>query len=159
MCKNSVKWVYELEDDFSWNSGLSFKEDLTFLDKTGTTRLSLRKDGMIIVKKGYAWDGCTPKFCLLDISFGIPDGVVDSRTGKPKTYYASLVHDALYQFLPDGLPLVRKQADNCFLKLMNETGFFFRYIYYAAVRIFGGLFAHIGRRIRKTKGKTVRVER
>ena len=88
----------------------------------------------------YAWDGCTPKFCLLDVLLGVPDGAVDSRTGKVKTYYASLVHDALYQFLDVGLPYNRKDADDFFLCLMEETGFILRQIYYRAVRLFGGSF-------------------
>lgn len=155
MCNNSVKWLYELAEDFSWQSGYSFKDNYAFEDKIGVVRLVLKKNGIIIVKKGYAWDGCTPKICLFDILFGIPDGVVHVRTRKPKAYYASLVHDALYQFLPDDLPLTRKDADDCFLKLMGETGFFPRYIYYAAVRIFGGFFAGIGRRIRNPHGRKV----
>ena len=153
LCKNSEKWVFVLEKDFSWQSGFPVAGDYAFQDKTGTVRLILKTNGTIVVKKDYAWDGCTPKLCLLDVLIGIPDGVVDSRTRKPKTYYASLMHDALYQFLPNGLPLTRKNADACFLKLMEETGFLPRYMYYLAVRLFGGFFANIGRRIRKPSGK------
>jgi hypothetical protein len=152
MCQNSVQWVFELEEDYSWESGFTFADDFAFKDKIGIVRLILFRNGKITVTKGYAWDGCSPKFCIFDILIGTPDGVVDSRTRKPKTYYASLVHDALYQFLPDGVPLIRKQADGCFLKLMTETGFAPRHIYHVAVRIFGGLFTHVGRRIRKSKG-------
>lgn len=155
MCKNSEKWVFVLDKDFSWQSGFHLAEDCAFQDKTGTTRLILKTNGIIVVKKEYAWDGCTPKICVFDVLVGIPDGVVDSRTKKPKTFYASLVHDALYQFLPDGLPLTRKNADDCFLKLMEETGFVPRYFYYAAVRLLGGMFARAGRRIRKSKGRKI----
>jgi len=151
-----VKWVYELEADFTWPSGLPGDRDWAFQDRTGVTRLIVTTDGSITVTKGYAWDGCTPKLCVFDIQVGVPDGVVDFRTRKPKTYYASLVHDALYQFVPDGLPLTRAQADRCFLRLMAESGFAPRWIYYVAVRLFGDLFRRAGRRIRKTKG--VRVE-
>src|SRR5438132_12223118 len=54
-----------------------------------------------------------------------------------QTYYASLVHDALYQFLLDGLPFKRWQAARCFLRLMDGTGFAPRYLYWAAVRLLG----------------------
>jgi hypothetical protein len=155
MCQNSEKWVFELEQDFSWESEFTFTDDFAFKDKTGIVRLILLRNGKMTVNKSYAWDGCSPKICICDVLFGTPDGVVDSRTRKPKTYYASLVHDALYQFLPDGVPLTRKQADGCFLRLMNETGFAPRHLYYLAVRIFGGLFAHVGRKIRKSNGSRI----
>ncbi len=150
-----MKWVYELEADHTWASGYRVDRDWAFQDRAGVTRLILRRDGSITVTKGYAWDGCTPKVCFFDIQIGVPDGVVDARTRKPKTYYASLVHDALYQFVPDGLPFSRAQADRCFLRLMTETGFAPRCIYYVAVRLLGELFRRGGRRIRKTKGARV----
>lgn len=82
----------------------------------------------------------------------MPDGVVHAGTGRPKTYYASLVHDALYQFLPDGLPLKRVDADRFFLRLMEKSEFGPRWIYWIFVRLFGGLFRRVARRIRKTRG-------
>lgn len=115
-------------------------------------RLVIERDGRITITRGYAWDGCTPKFCLFDILTGVPDGVVHERTGKPKTYFASLIHDALYQFLPDGLPFTRKDADEFFLRLMAESDFSPRWIYWAAVRLFGGLFRSAARKVRKTRG-------
>jgi len=30
MCKNSVKWVFELEQDFSWESWFAFTDDFAF---------------------------------------------------------------------------------------------------------------------------------
>src|SRR5436309_14115393 len=123
-----------------------------FRDKTGAVRLILRQSGRITVTRRYAWDGCSPKVCVFDILLGTPDGVVDSTTKQPKTYYASLVHDALYQFLLDGLPLKRWQADRCFLRLMAETGFAPRYVYWAAVRLFGWLFVAQHRLKRRNRG-------
>jgi len=155
MCKNYEKWLFRLDNDFTWNSGFSLPQDLAFLDKGGVRRLELRKDGSITVLKNYAWDGCTPKFCILDILIGTPDGAVDSRTGRPKTYYASLVHDALYQFLDPGLPLSRKQADDCLLRLMNETEFTLRLLYYWVVRALGGIAQRIGNRLRQNSGSCV----
>lgn len=155
MCRNAERWLYRIERPVTWASGHAFAEDMAFEDRDGVRRLEITKDGHITVLAGYAWDGCTPKFCLMDILFGIPDGVVDSRTGRPKTYYASLIHDVLYQFLGEGLPLTRREIDGFFLRLMSDTGFAFRYVYYAAVRILGGLFRAGAKRVRKTRGKRV----
>jgi len=33
------------------------------------------------------------------------------------------LHDALCQFLRDGLPLSRREVDRCFLALLAESGF------------------------------------
>lgn len=154
-CKDSVSWLYALEENHSWESRLTFTQDYAFKDTTGVVRLILEREGRITVTSGYAWNGCSPKFCLFDILIGTPDGVVHSVTGKPKTYYASLIHDALYQFLPDGLPLKRSEADRCFLKLMAETGFRPRMLYYIAVSLFGGIVLPIERAARKTSGTTL----
>src|SRR5947208_17167077 len=137
MCRNSESWVFTLPQAFVWNDGTEVTEDAAFHDKTGMVRLILQRPRTIIVSEGYAWDGCSPKFCTFDILIGTPDGVVDSTTRQPKTYYASLVHDALYQFLLDGLPFKRWQADRCFLRLMRETGFAPRHLYWLAVRLLG----------------------
>ncbi len=158
-CENSVPWLYVLDRTYSWESGLEIREDVAFKDKTGVVRLILETGGRLTVTRGYAWNGCSPKLCLFDILLGTPDGVVDARTGRPKTYHASLVHDALYQFVPDGLPLTRRQADGCFLALMRETGFRPRIAYYAAVRLFGGLVRRATRRVRKTAGVKVTLGR
>lgn len=90
-CRNSVRWVYRLEQSYSWNSGHGIPEDLVFRDKTSAVRLIIERDGRITVTRGYAWDACTPKFSIFDILVGVPDGVVHAGTGRPKTYYASLV--------------------------------------------------------------------
>jgi hypothetical protein len=151
-CKNAARWVYRLARSHSWQSPFSFDREWAFQDKKGRTRLVISAEGVITVTRGYSWDGCTPKFCVFDILVGTPDGVVYSRTGHPKAYFASLVHDALYQFLPDGLPLTRAQADECFLKLLTESEFAPRHLYYLAVRLFGWLTLPITRRVRGTSG-------
>jgi hypothetical protein len=83
VCRDSEKWVFLLREDYTWNSGLNISEDVAFEDKNGVRRLELYRGGKIKVLKDYAWDGCTPKICFLDINFGTPDGVVDSRTKHP----------------------------------------------------------------------------
>lgn len=154
-CNNSIKWLYKIEKNFSWESELDIAEDQAFKDTTGKVRLLLERGGRITVMRGYAWNGCSPKFCVFDFLIGTPDGVVSDRTGRPKTYHASLVHDALYQFMPDGLPLSRLDTDICFLRLMAETGFLPRYLYFAVVWVFGGLVGRTERYVRKTVGTAV----
>ena len=156
-CKDSVNWLYKLEESYSWDSGHRLEEDLVFRDKMGAVRLVVEREGRITVTRGYAWDGCTPKFCVFDILIGIPDGVVHARTGRPKAYYASLIHDALYQYLPDGLPLKRYHVDDFFLRLLKESDFGPRWIYWLAVRLFGGLFRRAGRMVRGTRGYRQRI--
>jgi len=102
--------------------------------------LEISKSGQIKVKAneyGYAWDGCTPKWSFLNlIIIGTPDGHIDYRTMKPYTYYASLVHDALYQYL-DTVPISKNKIDLLFLEMLGD--FKLRYIYYFAVKYFGGM--------------------
>jgi hypothetical protein len=100
--------------------------------------LHISTKGEITVKAnetGYAWDGCTPKWSFLNLAIiGVPDGHVDYRTMKPFTYHASLVHDALYQYL-DSVPVSKADIDRLFLKMLGD--FKLRWVYYIAVRLFG----------------------
>ena len=157
LCKNSVRWLYRLERSYSWQSGLPFSEDLVYRDASGKVRLILEQGGRMTVTKGYAWNGCSPKFCFCDLLIGTPDGVVNATTGRPKTYFASLIHDALYQFLRVNAPLTRRQADGCFLRLMKESDFALAYLYWVAVRA-GGRFVWRGKQfVRKWRGEVVTV--
>ncbi len=108
----------------------------------GEPWLHIEKDGTITVNRGYAWDGCSPKFKILDLLLvGTPDGIVNLQTGRPKTYYASLVHDALYQFLDDPhFPFSREQCDQVFLELLKEADFKLAFPYYWAVKYLGGAY-------------------
>ncbi len=100
--------------------------------------LKISKDGIVIVKAnetGYAWDGCTPKKSFLNLFIiGVPDGHVDHRTMLPFTYHASLVHDALCQYL-DTVPVTKDQVDRLFLKMLGD--FKLRKVYYFFVKHFG----------------------
>jgi hypothetical protein len=102
--------------------------------------IKIENSGNITIKgsysTGYAWDGCSPKINILDLFlFGTPDGRINVNTGKPVTYYASLIHDILYQF-GKKIGIARKEADLLFLHYLGD--FELRYLYYAAVRLFGG---------------------
>jgi hypothetical protein len=158
LCKNSVRWLYRAEANFAWESGFDVREDRFFLDSTGKVRLIIESGGLITVTRGYAWNGCSPKFCLLDLLIGTPDGVVHAETGRPKTYFASMVHDALYQFLRAESPITRRQADEAFLRLLVESEFSWRYVYWAAVRLFGWLVWSATNAKRQWRGTGLRAQ-
>ena len=93
--------------------------------------LEITDDGHVIVrgtyKNGYAWDGCTPKWNILDLwVMGIPDGRTLVDTGTPTTYHASMVHDILCQYQKE-IGITRKQADDIFLHYLGD--FQLRYVY------------------------------
>ncbi len=101
--------------------------------------LHMSQNGDIVVKgshsKGYAWDGCTPKWNFFDLFLvGTPDGRIIVNTEKPITFYASLIHDILCQFRSD-IGISRKEADRVFLTYLGD--FSLRYLYYFAVRSYG----------------------
>ncbi|MFI4924217.1 MAG: hypothetical protein ACHQJ7_03635 [Vicinamibacteria bacterium] len=143
-----ARWLYRIGANYTWTSPFRQQSDYAFFDAKGRLRLLIERNGAITVTRGYTWNGCSPKFFVLDLLFGTPEGVVNARTGQRKTYYASMVHDALYQFLADGLPLTRVQADHCFLFLMRESSFRLASLYWLFVRAFGGLMHFATRRYR-----------
>jgi len=151
-CKDGAAWVYRLERSYSWDSGYQVPADLVFRDAKGKVRLVIETTGRMTVMRGYSWNGCSPKFCLFDILIGTPDGVVHVGTGRPKAYFASLVHDALYQFLPLSAPLTRADADRVFLRLLAESTFAPRRLYWLAVRLFGWIVRLGQQRVRKWEG-------
>jgi hypothetical protein len=104
--------------------------------------LRLDEDGTVTIKanaRGYAWDGCTPKISILGLFIlGTPDGHIDVETGKSLTYYASLVHDAFYQYLED-IPVSKQEIDRQFYEMLKEQRFPLAWLYYQAVLYLGGL--------------------
>jgi hypothetical protein len=162
MSTAAVRWIYVLEDDFVHNISHhlpgGWNQNYAFLDKKGTRRLEIHANGDAKVIKGYAWDGCTPKFSVFDILIGTPDGVPNERTKRPKTYYASLVHDVLYQFMDINPDVPKAKADRIFLELMTRDGFAPRHVYFVAVTIFGGLSHRFTRWKRSYEGRRVSLE-
>lgn len=154
-----LKWIYVLDQDYSYNvkSHLSNEcaNGCAFEDERGKRWLEIYPDGTAKVLAEYAWDGCTPKYALWDIALGTPDGVPNIKTKKPKAYYASLIHDVLYQFLDADLPIKRAGADRIFLELLTRDGFGPRWIYFAAVRVFGAISRLFSRWKRSHHGKRV----
>ena len=99
--------------------------------------IKICKGGLIKIKEGYAWDGCTPNVNVLGLfSLGTPNGTLNLNTGLPSTYRASLLHDALYQYR-EFIPISRKDADCLFYQQLVRDNFGFAKLYYWTVRIFG----------------------
>jgi hypothetical protein len=145
-------WIFRHERDESIKTniaGRSFKRD----------RLLIEPSGEIIVKcsygNGYAWDGCTPKWNCLHFTWGTPDGKLQYETGKPMSYYASMFHDALYQFKNEkDMCISRKETDLIFKMLMQRNKFIWSTVYYIAVRMFGGF---CGKWNRKTSKYGIKI--
>jgi len=131
-------YIYCIKDDYIHRSSIKgryFENEWLKLDY----------DGTVIVKgtnyKGYAWDGCSPKFKIKDIYVGTLEGVLNFDTGQSKTYYASLIHDIFYQFSPDVRSFVKRgEIDREFYIILKNNGFRFAKPYYIAVRLFGWMF-------------------
>lgn len=92
------KWKYTLEDDYFYPLEKTFPNV-----RFGFINL---EDGVLNISQGYAWDGASgPTF--------------DTK----KTMRPSLVHDALYQLMREGiLPVAYKgMADRIFYELLKEN--------------------------------------
>lgn len=135
--ESSGIWKFVHQKDFQYKTQLLEGRECNF------NWLSVSICGTITVKgsfgKGYAWDGCTPKWNCLNITWGTCDGKL-IRFGqgdyKPITYYASMVHDVLYQYKRCA-PVTRKEADLIFYRMLKESGFILAGLYYFGVRAFG----------------------
>ena len=91
---------------------------------------SISVDGVILVKKGYAWDGASSV-------------AIDT----PGTIYASVFHDAGYQAIRLGLldPVWREDLDRMYERLCREGGVpWFRAKYhYLGLRLGGDVYNHL----------------
>ena len=105
--------------------------------------------------RSYTWDGCSPKiwFYWL-ILIGTPDlwhktEEIEklNRKGHPDedkkfwqiAHHASLVHDALYQYLGEQ-PITKSETDQLFYEMLRDSGvnIFIAKFYHMAVILFGG---------------------
>ncbi|HEY5716080.1 MAG TPA: hypothetical protein VIS54_06660 [Psychromonas sp.] len=131
--KGNFPYKFKIVDDYSYPSGWVLENPFV------SEWLEISASGQITVKAnkdGYSWDGCTPKMSVLNLFiFGTPDGHIDYRTMQPYTYHASLVHDALYQYL-DSLPVSKEKIDLLFLEMLGD--FKLRKVYHFFTKHFGG---------------------
>jgi hypothetical protein len=140
MFVSTAKYIYTLESDFSYATGIPIPRPFMF-GTSSRNWLSISEEGVISISVGYSWDGCSPKFRLLwsKYVFGASDGAIKPETGKPQCYYGSLVHDACYQFMDAAFPYNRKQVDGFFYDLIKRDGFKYATEYYKIVRAVGGV--------------------
>ena len=145
---NKLTWKFRLDDDHIYCCKFPAKNAISFKDEQGKVWLEILYSGTIKISAGYAWDGCSPKFKIGDLMLiGVPDGIPDEVTGLPITYYASLVHDALYQFLHDPkMPYTRAEIDEMFYDILLDAGFSHADLYYYVLRHLGGVFHFINNR-------------
>jgi hypothetical protein len=156
-CSNTVTWLYKLDKDYTYQTSHTWPQDMEFLDGKGIPRMRMSKDGLITVLKEYCWDGCTPKYCVMDMLLGTPEGAVHQDTGLPKTWDASLVHDALCQFKKSGVPLSQREIDLIMLDLLQMRQFSLSRVYYFFVRVFGWITQPLTYRIRDYSNNQGRV--
>ena len=100
------------------------------IDNLGTITVKGSRRG------GFAWNGCSPKWNCLHFTWGTPDGKLDYFTEKPMTYYASMVHDAIY-FVKGSVNISRRETDVLFKLLMREAKFMWSWKYFFWVRAVG----------------------
>jgi hypothetical protein len=127
ICYRSLhRYKYQLMEEYTYATGFSMEQTV----RTGQDYIVLQQDGMLTLKKGYAWDG--------------PSGpTVDTKNFMR----ASLVHDALYQLMREDLvgngDGVRKQfredADKLLRRMVRKDGMSWpRWVWvYQGLRLFG----------------------
>lgn len=113
-------YKYQLEEDYQQETGIKP------VTPGGNRFVQMTLDGALLIRAGYAWDG--PSGPTLD---------------TPDFMRGSLVHDALYQLMREGIlskDLHRKQADDLLRTICREDGMpaIRAWWVYLAVRNFGG---------------------
>jgi len=144
-------YVYCIKEDYIYQSSITgrhFKNEWFRLDP----------DGLIIVrgtnKRGYSWDGCSPKWKLGGMYFGTPEAVLNNTTLQSRTYYSSLIHDLFYQYSSDVKDIVtRKEVDDTFYALLKRDGFEMAPYYHRAVRMFGWIWWGKSRFVKRLFGR------
>lgn len=120
---DNVIYKYKLTEDRQY-----FFEELRgieFESEWATVR-----DGVLTIRAGYAWDGCSRKWKVFGHIVGTPDGL------KGQTRWASLVHDVFCQYR--GELLISKETTLViFDKMLKEARWFARPVYVFAVDKFG----------------------
>lgn len=94
--------------------------------------MKIAPDGTITVKKGFAWNYCSPQYQVFGVRIGAWNGRVNPQTGKVQTYAASLIHDVLYDDTRHGIS--RLKCDRVFLVLAKRDGFLLAELYFRLMR-------------------------
>lgn len=110
-----MSWRYRLDRHFVYTS--RSLDDVEFQNNWITIRHST-----IVIRSGYAWDGCSPAVRLPGgLWLGTPDGPL-MADGRPQTFYASLVHDALCQWANE-IPIRQEATVALFGDMLRDAGF------------------------------------
>lgn len=116
-----MAWRHELQERFE-----VFAPELMTVSYAGEW-LEIRHCRLAI-RKGYAWDGCSPSFRLPGgpllpggAWFGPWDGPL-RPDGRPVCWRASLVHDALCQFRHEIQGLTKEPTVTLFARMLREDG-------------------------------------
>lgn len=108
-------WRYRLDRTF--RHGSTHLAGVTYLNDWIDIR-----HGAILIHPGYAWDGCSPAWRLPGgLWLGAPDGPL-GIDGRPLTFHASLVHDALCQFKAE-IPISKAATVALFAELLQLANF------------------------------------
>jgi hypothetical protein len=128
------RWLFRLDHETYYNqdiiTGFEYDHEWFHIKPNGEIKLKCSPE------HDFTWDGCTPKWVILDLIVGTPDGAVYTLSGLRKTQRASLIHDVLYQFAPRD-KVTREQVDKLFYIEMKKTNFTWAWVYWKAVRLFG----------------------
>ena len=103
--KKRRKYKYNLHSDLPYSTGI--KVDALKISKYINEYLKIDSKGNLLIKKGYSWDGPSgPAFDTKNFMQG------------------SLVHDALYQLMRDGVidQTERKRADEILREICRQDG-------------------------------------
>lgn len=103
-----AKWRYVLEEELYFFHpslvGVVFRNEWLLIEHS-----------RMLIRKNYAWDGCSPSIRLPSfglfpngIWLGIWDGPLN-KNGRPVTWKATLIHDAMCQFRQE-IPGLSKDA-------------------------------------------------
>jgi hypothetical protein len=130
--KNMKKYKYTLTEDVIYQNVVDKSIEYKAISDKGEL-LGFIDNGDVIICRGYAHDGCSPKFFKIGKYWiGTPDGLHD------ETLEASRIHDFLYQF--------HKKINACnkvilkFRKYLYKHNWTFTNTYYKAVRLVGGFY-------------------
>lgn len=126
--------LYVLPEDYQHETGKPIDKPVMFTDVSDTPWLMIDAAGVMTIAKGYASDGCSPKYRLRKWIIGTPDGSVCPFCKLPETYYAFYVHDALCQFAGHkDMPWSRAEIDQIFYDVLKRDNFKWAGFYYWAV--------------------------
>lgn len=133
-------YIYKLDEDFSYETSIPVDKRYSFNGFDGNELMRISKEGVITIRSGYKWDGCSPKIKVFDWFYlGTPDGTNDKEHVKSRCYYGTLIHDPCYKFYRS-LPYTRKQVDKFMVDLFRKSGFSLAGLYHRVVRMLGWIF-------------------